>query len=704
MQKNINKILVVIFAIVLFLPTISLAGLKLQQTYPDIAGITGDAESLNTVVSQASSNAPTNTASLIRYIFTLVSVVLIGLSTLAVIIAGVQYLSSAGKVVVHKEARTRLFRSFLGLAIVIGASLILQIIAPNLTIPKLTHIDSSSSNVILFSYPALNDLNAQTQTSGGITKEFLDKLYDEGKIKYFGSQSGDLTQNFGQLTKYQNYNVSFENFRPDFIGFFGNGKDNIKVKAFYGKDFLGTGHTYSTLGGLQDNDSVSGGVPASLKGIGGLEIEYFSLKTYPAIKSNIQYFDTIANPQAFKEAKDSPSDYPPLSLSVEGVSAGVYLYGSEQTITVQSEDQSPVVVGDVDTTDYIKTVGGKGGQRYLQFDVPNFADTAFNFNDEATQIEIKNNRQLVDKSLQDDLLVFLFQGANYKGPFRAFFEKKEKGGIPIAKLYFDSLDDDQKTSWFKDKVNLDIVVNNIELANGFAWSDNMYNIGNTAEKAKTEINKMDQQGKVFGVSSSKVFHLTTIDNNQCESVTLCNASDLRGFCLVFTPQGASNYQWMSFFLPMPWFIPIPLPDRFPEAMKDILLTTDEQKSFFKAERKSSKDVKDNTDFEDNIESIGIKGKCVVALYENSVKNLKNCFNQGSGSGVDFSDCWDGKTPGEKSMVFSEGDMVSGVGSGQIDYLNLKNYQIHSCVSLESALRLAPPRSCVSSIAVYPVTN
>jgi len=675
MLLKFSKILVGVFAIVLLLPSIGLAGLKLQQNYPAISGITGQSDSLNTLISQTPKNAPINSVSLIKYFFTLAGVILIGLATLAVIIAGVQYLSSAGKVQAQKVARTRLLRGFLGLAITIGAVVILNFFIPNLQVPQITHI-YSVSNVVLISQTGLNTLNAN---ANNITKEYLNQLSDQGLIKYFASQSGDLTQNFGQLTKYASPNISFEEFQPAYIGFFGSGAKNIQVKTFAGKNFLGASDTKK----LPSANSVGG--------MGNIEIFYFDLPTYLATASNIDYFDIQSDPQKFKPATEATSNYPPLSISVEGISSGVYLYGGAQMPVPPSEQ--PDISGDVDTGESIKFIGGKGGQRYLQFDILDFSDPAFDFNNEAMQIEIKNNRQ-ADIEAQDDLLVFLFQGKYFQGPFRVFFEKRSKA-FPVAKLYYDPADTERGSVWFKDVQNIAIIGNNVTQENGYDVPSIFLNsVGNQGNKI--DINKMDQQGKVFGVSSARVFHLAPIESNNCQAVALCNAEDLKGFCLVFTPRGTSIGKWMSFFLPMPWLMPTPLPERFDEHLKDVLLANPEQKNIFLQQRKTEKGVKDNTDFEDNIKSIGIKGNCVVALYDNSVKNFEECLTGTLDS------CWDKKTPGAKSMVFSVGDMVSGVGERQMPYLNLKNYQIHSCVSLASALRLTPPHSCVSSIAVYPV--
>ncbi|MDO8524767.1 MAG: hypothetical protein Q7R99_04050 [bacterium] len=719
MPKTFRKIFVLIFLAILLLPAISLAGLRLEQTYPDIAGITGKSESLNTVVSQAASNAPTNTASLIRYIFTLTSVFLIGLSTLAVIIAGVQYLTSAGKVAAQKEARTRVLRSFLGLAIVIGASLILQIIAPGLNIPQLTHINDSVSNVILISQAGIDEL---IKNADNINKELLDKLAGDGKIKYFASQSTNLEFNFGNLTKLSNLpNVSFREFQPNYIGFFGNGKDNIKVKAFSGTGFTGIGHTYSSVKGLQDNDSASGGVPekGTVLGIttsGGMEITYFPLRIYPVDpknNNNIYYFDTEAVPQAQRPPLDAPSNYPPLSISVEGLSAGVYLYGSNDPVFPEgnqqiNEDEGPFggvggssggtggyyrpppsqLQGNAPTPQG-KSIGGGGGQRYIQFDVPNFADTSFNFDKQAISIEIKNNRQLKDKTLQDDLLVFLFQGAYYRGPFRAFFEEREH--LPATTLYNYSLDN---KNWFEDATKMVEAIKNAFGSGGYGIGGNL-KAGNTIEdlndpaKNKIKINTTDEQGNIFGVSSARVFHLAPVDKNSCYAVALCNGQNLQGYCLVFTPNGESNNKWMSFFLPMPWFVPVPIPKELPKELSSEMLATVTEGDNM-GEKEAFEKEKDFRIFNDSIESIGISGDCVVALYDNAPRAP--------------SEYWDNQTVGAKSMVFSRGDMVSGAytDEGNIPYLNLEKYQIHSCTSLWSALKLAPPDSCVSSIAVYPI--
>jgi hypothetical protein len=79
------------------------------------------------------------------------------------------------------------------------------------------------------------------------------------------------------------------------------------------------------------------------------------------------------------------------------------------------------------------------------------------------------------------------------------------------------------------------------------------------------------------------------------------------------------------------------------------------------------------DFNDNIKSIKIDGKCMVALYDNS-------FNGSS---------WDHNTPGSDSEVFFESDS------------NLTDNQIHSCHPV-AGLGFLKTKSCASSIAIFPL--
>lgn len=707
MQKVFNKILVGVFAVVLLLPAVSLAGLKLQQNYPPISGITsGEVISLNDI-SQAPKNAPSNTVSLIKYLFNLSIIILIGLATLALIIAGVQYVSSAGKPVAQKAARTRILRAFIGLAILFSANLIFSYIIPDFKIPELEHI-YGVSNVVLINQQGLNEIREQAIKSNaaggssliGITKEFLNGLADAGKLRYFSSQSPNLEDNFGQLTKRPSFEVSFEDFDPAYIGFFGTGKSNIQVKAFSGKNFLGKGYIYSTEGIMNNNDAASKLVKPTndniINSVGGL-----SLTVYPLEKNKYATNQAYLDSETQKEVVPAGEiGHPPLSMLVEGIGAGVYLYGS-LTKTPASPADQPNISGDVPTGESIKYIGGKGGQRYLQFDIPNFAEMGFDFDEQADKIEIKNNRQLLDKNAKDDLLVFLFQQPYYQGPFRSFFEKRD---VSVADVFNSSKAAPESLWYDDDKKDKTKLIAGVYLGvEGFVEYKftKKYPLGNTIENVKNPaLNKIsangaDHQGKVFGVSSARVFHLADLDQVNatykatCE-VVLCNAEDLRGYCLAFTPDGKSNGAFQSFFLPMPWLMPVSIPKELSEDMHIAMLVGEDEKLLFMLKE-------DQRKFNDNIKSIGIKGKCVVALYENSVKTPASCFTQNNQKS-----CWENNTPGEKSMVFSWQDMVSGTGRGQTPYLNLKNYPINDCLSHWGPLNLSKRHSCASAVAIFPV--
>ncbi|MFH0739602.1 MAG: hypothetical protein V1819_01395 [bacterium] len=755
-KKFIQIIFAMVFGAVLLLPNISLAGLKLEQNYPAISGITSQSESLNTAVSQTVKNAPTNIVSLIRYLFTLIIIVLIGLATLALIISGVQYLSSAGKVTAQKAARTRLIKAFIGLAIVIGAGLIMQIISPSLNLPQLTPIYNASSNVILISEAGMKELRSNPNE---ISKEFLNKLAEEGKIKYFASQSSNLKYELGDLKTinkegYAPY-ISFDSFDPQYIGFFGPGKNNIQVRAFADKNFLGANYTYSTDGVMNNNDTqgklTSPTNDNQISSLGGLAITCYVLSPTDYKSKVDDYYDVAS--QTRKGGIVSP--HPPLSMMVQGIGAGVYLYGSDKQISVKNQGtnsqptmspssdpfggvgsgsgygslnpnpgppgNAPVSDKSVLGKDYI---GGKGGQRYLQFDVPNFGDSSFDFDEQANEIEIKNNRDK-DKSTQDDLLIFLFQQPYYQGPFRAFFEKRDLAVFDV----FDSKS--LKDSWYDDDkdAKTSLIKGVYKEKDGSYKTGKAYAVGNVIEEKKTPLNEkskdpalkgidafIDRQGKVVGASSARVFSLAEFNKtsktykSSCEAVALCNGPDLQGYCLVFTLDGKSNNNFMSIFLPMPWFLPVSIPGRLNKDMVGAMLVGDDwQKQAFEKnydveeyQASQKKDYygyleKGSRDFEDNINSIGIKGNCAVALYENSIKTPAKCFTRGTQK-----DCWDNGTPGEKSMVFSTKDMISGTGVGQMKFLNLKNYQINNCLSHIGSLSLSRRHSCASAVAVYPV--
>lgn len=679
MKKIINKIFGLVFLTALTLPGVSFSALKLEQNYPEIPGITNTGQSLNNVVKESQTATAMNTASLIKYFADLAFILTIGLATLSLIVAGVQYFSAFGNVGAMKTSRDRAVKSFIGVAIIVFSYSILQIVMPKINIPTLTRVGGfEDSNIILFSEDGYNQLK------GVINKELLDGLVNNGLAKYAGSQNSNLTSSFGQMTKYENSGrLYFEGFNPTHIGFYGTGKKNIEVKMFSEPGFLGTPVTYinegmkNTNGALVQIGKESFGAPTNL------DVVPLAL----LFATPVSYFDVST--QKFITEYTSPfPKHPPLSYYIQGIGAGVYLYGSNMPIAIET-GESPNVIGDVDTSQYIQYVGGKGGQRYLQTSYPDFSSQTFNFDNEANEIEIKNTKAKNKGDFQESLLAILFLDSFYRGQFRIFFERMK---INLPEIYMEHKLG--PVGIFNSAPDLDALKDSFQYfdKDKGLFVDNVYEVGNipaqimaSAIGEKVKVNSTDLFGFVSGASSAGIFKLadtTDLANSECKEVVLCNAENLMGYCLSFTPGGKESYRYQTFTLPMPWFVPVAIPEKLKGTLSG-------------GEAETGALYKDNNDeFADNIRSIGIEGKCLVALFENSVK-MDNIFRCVAGS---EKNCWKGG-PGKNSQIFTQGDMA--LKKGRTSYLNLTNQPIGSCTKREWLIKLRRV-PCASSIAVYPI--
>ena len=676
MQKLFQKFFSLIFLLVLFLPVVSLAGLKLEQNYPVIPGIVDSGQSLNNITQESNAtNKAVNVASLVKYFTDLAFILTVGLATLSLIIAGVQYFSSSGNAGGMRTARTRAGKSFLGISIIVLSYLILQLIMPQVNIPTLTRVGGfEDSNIILFSEEGYNDL------VGTINKDSLDELVNSGKAKYASSQSVDLTTSFGRLIKFEDdAGLSFEDLTPRYIGFYGVGKENIELKAFSGKGFLGTQITYTSKGVKNANGDLDSSTVMSF----GTSIDLKTVKLRP-FTTPISYFD-VTNLKELVSGKIIA--HPLLSFSVQGIGAGVYLYGSDQPVAIETGETN-YVVGDVDMGNYIEYIKGKGGQRYLQMSYPDFSSQTFDFDNQAIKIEIKNKEKNDQDPTEQNLLAVLFEDTFYRGKFRIFLEKQNLVNL-FPKIYYDN-------TLKKKGFDIDVVKDSpiyFDKGKGTFETEGGLMVGNiekpvevTSVVKKTDVNGTDQFGTVGGASSAGILELAPFENNECEEVIICNDIKLDGYCISFTPNGKDTQDAQTFTLPMPWFVPVAIPEK----LKGAII---EYKDAIGALEKDN-----NNEFADNIRSIGIAGKCAVALFENTVKmdRILPCT-----AGTE-KNCWDNGGPGVNSQIFTQADMVSNrTDKGRMRYLDLENQPIGSCTkrTWHLSLRRVP---CASSIAIYPI--
>jgi len=149
------------------------------------------------------------------------------------------------------------------------------------------------------------------------------------------------------------------------------------------------------------------------------------------------------------------------------------------------------------------------------------------------------------------------------------------------------------------------------------------------------VNKTDIYGKVNGVSSLQIFSLNP-EGETCKKVKICSGPGFSGECKTYNVVDRT--------------LPIYKPQNLPE------------------------------EFNDQIRSLYIDGKCLVVLFENKTKNDEE------GSWENWKD-----SPGPRSEVFTK----------SVSDLTKDPYQIGRCPSV-AGLSFIAPKPCASAIAIYPL--
>ncbi|MEK7104275.1 MAG: hypothetical protein AAB842_02660, partial [Patescibacteria group bacterium] len=108
-NKKIKKIIFLAIAIFLLAqPLVALAEIKLELNYPNLPGISD--------LTQSTQSLPMA----LRYYAQLGVIIAILVCIVSLVWAGVSYISSTGQPGAMKQARERIFNTFIGLAILIG--------------------------------------------------------------------------------------------------------------------------------------------------------------------------------------------------------------------------------------------------------------------------------------------------------------------------------------------------------------------------------------------------------------------------------------------------------------------------------------------------------------------------------------------------------------------------------------------------------
>ncbi|MDD5433159.1 MAG: pilin [Candidatus Pacebacteria bacterium] len=187
MQKYNSKfksfLIVSLLTVLLTSPLVGLAAQPtLQQTYP----------SANNTELSAGTSASDSIPQLVKYIFNLIVWLCILAAVLTLIIGGVQYLTASGQVTKMAGAKTRIYGSLLGLAILVGAWFVLHTMNPSLVIPKITYVPIKQG-IVFFTENGYDDF--MKATDPGI----INDLVQANKAKFINYSIPDLTSEFGPL-------------------------------------------------------------------------------------------------------------------------------------------------------------------------------------------------------------------------------------------------------------------------------------------------------------------------------------------------------------------------------------------------------------------------------------------------------------------------------------------------------------------------
>lgn len=671
-----KRILLTIFIIlILLLPALSFAALELEQIYPEFS-------------QEITLTGRSSLVSIIKYYSTWAIIIAILATIVSLIIGGIGYLTSAGRPQAMTAARKRIAKSFLGLAILTSSYLILKVVNPQLNLLRIKKIPITSGIVALTSCAIEGYIDEAT--SGGVCNESMEdkgllsgtpaslkELIDLGQARYLSNQITDMTGTggFGRMVAVEHdmngnpEEINFEDFPLYALGFWGDAAQNIKVKTYSEKNMFWILNEYTVDGKINwDWEVERGSFPTN----GTPEMDVVIIKD-DFVVSKVDFIDPKAVPP--DPSKHSKAFlHPPLSIAMEGIGPGVYLYSETS-------------------------------QRYF---ISGFDDFSFSdFDDKAVDIEIKNTDPRPDVLAEKhDYLAILYDDAQYRGSFRLFFQKRAKRFVPV--LYWEEDDfysDVRITKNTNETVDLDDLK-----SKGDIWNDALgagaghfrgtyalrppHTAGNVPESkpdnpenSKININEVDQYGKVNGASSIQIFEIGK--QPACREVRLCNRKFGMGYCISYTNFGLlKKGLYKTFNLPMPWYAPVNLPG----VIKGTVQIREENGERTKLLKPGSGNVWQNIEveplmFKRNIKSIIIDGNCLVALFKNPVEDLRECFTPPG----DTDKCWKKGTPDVNSEIFTETDA------------DLTDNLIGICAARDvGRFNIGKIAPCAAAIAVFPI--
>lgn len=596
------------------IPLSVFAALELEYKYPELPGV-------KTISTKSS------LPEIIKYFLSFAILIAALASLVSLIYAGIRYLTSTGRPEAMGEAKTRLFNSFLGLAILLGSYLILVTVNPQLVIMRVERVPIEYG-VTLFTEAGLNGKainGAQPGLYDGATVEDLVKL---GEARYLSYKMPDLREEFGRLVAFDwdkgtnPIKVNFENFPLPLppeksLGFLKETQNKVKITAFDKPNFKKEeyGAKEYTSEGWLDEDGLPFLDSSTTEPISGIVLVDFDF-----FESEVEFFDP-------KTAATTTGLilHPPLSLLRESIEPGVYLYSEKA-----------------------------GDQRHFTAPREDFRSRDIRFNNQAKKIEIKNEKS--NGEYIRDYIAILHDDSDWSGDMRIFFEQRD--------------------------------VKRWKMVNGDIKEEEITGVGNIKPDTSPRLefnDKWDRYGKTNKSSSIHVFKLSD-DPLVCKYVQLCTEKEGFGKCIYYLSKetaedfkaklGEAEFKKRvegEEYLPLPAYVPENIPPEV-KIWKPGLTKYDE------------------VEFDNKIKSIKIEESCLVALFDNFIKDLSECskcdpYNPTTEESCNK--CWDDNEVGAHSEVFTKSD------------IDLTDNEIHTC-GWTQGIGFFEGKSCASAIAIYPI--
>lgn len=730
--------LIATFVHLIMLPFVASA-VELEQTYPELSAT-------------KSLTKTSSIAELISYLSTWAIVIAVLAVVINLIVAGLQYLTSAGRPSAMTEAKSRIFRSISGLAILAVSYLILVTINPQLIVLQIEYVPVETG-LFLFTEQGYKEFTDPS----GFTK--INDLIKQNQIYPIMGDMQDMSASYalGMLgvEKWEGAppdldpatppaiaaKVSFINFPLYALGFWGLLEQDAKVIMYSQESFQGKKYEYVFKGKLDeqgaikrdhgkrhgmklmvfnlDFDTLSDPADPNshdadfFKTTNDFKVDYvnLSITTYSQldedvrkeIDRNLALVRQLENPPAnhqFVQYGDVKSRhdpgavegliYPPLSLQIRKTGPGVYLYANadnhneERRYTESHDDLSRDEIPFDKKAEKIKLINTK------------------------TVLD-ENNQPIPAAGEQRDYLAILHEDPYYTGNLRLFFEQRfddteqiprmcdSFAGIPesdygkprILSLNTCGYNDFETDTASPDYISLEDYV---KLFSYYLKAPDPLIIGNMghvddpldpndAEIALEDMllaitlpleigGKEATYGKVEYVSSVSVFELNP-DPRACKEVRICTEKGFEigelggdGYCISYSYEGANTKAVPEVGVvkfPMPLYQPVNIPD------KAMVVKS-------KKETDGSIEKFEEKEFAQKIQSLYIRGDCLVALFENKIED------------------WPVDGPGSHSQLFP-------LTSKQ----DLSGYEINKCGSwLRGISGRYFSKPCAQAIAVYPI--